>query len=514
MAVLARLRTLYDPSSRSPEALRALVDPIYFCERYVRPHDVRWTKPTAQFQIDMVYHLLAGSRFDPALLRQLLEDGRPLTDAEQMAETAFRTALIPIEHGKTTWLSVGVPLWTITVDQEVKGALIGNRKEDAQKPLTTIKWHIENNQLLRADFPELRPDYRQGWSDERIYVERRDRSKDPTIQTSGITGTIQGARLDWVLGDDVQDRKRALSETMNQADQETWQEINENRVVDGGICGCYGTLQSSRDLVMSLSRSPGYRHMHLAATDREGRYGPKGLPLFHTRERLALARARQGERRYARKYDNDAKDEGGKQLKAEWIHMVGFKDIPWDKLRYYAGVDPATGEAETSNPDEYCICWGAKDPRGVVYVLGFRASEDWGITEGTKQLASLHAHHHFARVAIESVAYGVAAKQRVWEETSVPAYKSPSTKDKATRFESLGTLFDVQRVVLYDKAPGAFGNDDEPNFWDQWIDFPEGQHDDRVDACEKMVEAAIGARKVREEPDDRTRELLSGARLT
>lgn len=456
-----------------------------------------------------MHHLLKGSRFDPNILKEV---ARPL-DAAELATTAYRTLWIPIEHAKTTWLSVVIPLWIICVDQESKGALIGNRVDDAMKPLAVIKWHLEQNQLLLGDFPEVRPDKNAGWSDERIFVQRRDRTKDPTIQTSGITGTIQGARLDWVFGDDVQDRKRALSEVMNQADQENWQEIIENRVVDGGIVGGYGTLQTSRDLIASMSRSPGYEHMHLSAYDEEGRYGEKGAPIWMTRERLELARARQGERRFARKYRNDAKDEGGKLLKAGWLNFISARDVKWAGASWFAGVDPATGEAESANPDEYSITYGIRETTGRVVVVGIIASSDWGIYEGTHELQKIHKVKGFRKVAIESVAFQVAAKQQIWRETSIPAYKSPTTKSKETRFESMGVLFEIGRAVVLDRGDGIFGNDEEENFYDQWIDFPEGRHDDRLDSTEKFLEAALSGVMHVEPVDEETRELLANARF-
>ena len=479
----------------------------------MRPHDARWNKPTAQFQKDMMEHLVKGTRFDPEIIAEF---PRP-EDAKQHASIGFRTLWIPIEHAKTTWISIVFPLWSLVIDQEVMGALIGNRQSDAMKPLGVIKWHIENNQLLRADFPELRPDFSAGWDSKRIFVERKSRSKDPSIQTSGITGTIQGARLDWILGDDVQDRQRALSEVKNQNDQEQWQEINENRIVDGGLIASYGTLQSSRDLTATLSRSPGYKHMHLSAIDERGRYGPPGRPIWLSEKRIKEARARQGERRFARKYLNDAKDEGGKKLKADWITFVTKEQIPWKDLVYFAGVDPATGEAETAEPDEYTIAYGGRSPAGVLYLLGVVGSNEWTISIGTQKLAELHEKHNFRRVAVEAVAFSIAAKQDIWSNTSVPAYKSPTSKEKDLRFETMGALFDVDRVMVYESGPGIFTNEltgeEGENFYDQWIDYDEGIHDDRLDATEKLCEAAMISGTIVKPKTGKVREALSKATL-
>lgn len=511
--MLSRLRAYHDPESKTPEARRARVDPIYFGERYIRPHDARWTQDTKEFQRDMVYHLLRGSRYDPEHLKEY--PNPQAQESRDASTTAFRTAWIPIEHAKTTWLSITLPLWVLAIDQEAMIALIGNRQKDAMKPLGVIKWHIEHNQLLRADFPELQPDFTMGWSDERIFVERKSRSKDPSIQTSGITGTIQGTRLDFVLGDDVQDRTRALSEIKNQADQENWQEIIENRVVDGGVCATYGTLQTSRDLNATLSRSPGYEHMHLAAIDEEGRYGPPGEPLFLSKARIAAAQKRQGARRFARKYMNDAKDEGGKLLSANLLHFVTKEQVPWQHLTYFAGIDPATGESEQADPDEYAIAIIGRDDRSAqAYLLATYGSSSWNLAEGTKQLQSFHNKWGFRRVAVEAVAFSIAAKQDIWRETNVPAYKSPTSKSKHMRFESMSHLFEVKRILVVEDGAGimpSVDDDDAENFYDQWIDFDEGRHDDRLDAVEKACEAAMISATVPQEKSAQIREALSKA---
>ncbi len=456
----------------------------------------------------MVYHLLEGTRFDPEVIK---EYPRP-ADAKEHSSIGFRTLWIPIEHTKTTWLSIVIPLWTLAVDQETMGALLGNRQADAMKPLGVIKWHIEFNQLLNAEFPELRPDFNAGWDNSRIFVERKSRSKDPSIQTSGITGTIQGARLDWILGDDVQDRTRALSDVKNQADQEVWQEINENRIVDGGLIASYGTLQTSADLTGTLSRSEGYKHMHLSAIN-DGKYGEAGTPIWLSSKRISEARSRQGERRFARKYLNDAKDEGGKKLKAEWLHFVTSRQVPWKELTWYAGVDPATGEAEVADPDEYAIAYGGRTPDGQVYLIGTMGKYHWNIFEGTKQLQKLHEKRSFRRVAVEAVTFSVAAKQDMWMHTNIPAYKSTTTKEKDIRFETMAGHFETKRVLILESGEGIYG-DEEENFYDQWIDYDEGRHDDRIDATEKFLEACMISGTVVQPKTGRIRDALTKARFS
>jgi predicted phage terminase large subunit-like protein len=232
-------------------------------------------------------------------------------------------------------------------------------------------------------------------------------------------------------------------------------------------------------------------------------------------ERLEKARKRQGERRFARKYLNDATDEGGKLLKADLLHFVSHTQVPWTKLTYFGGVDPATGETEVAEPDEYAIAWGGRTPDGVVYLLGTMGSPNWNIADGTYQLQKLHNEKGLMRVAVESVSFSVAAKQDIWRNSNVPAYKSQTTKSKEVRFETMSIHFESERVLVYEGGPGIFptSDDEGENFYDQWIDFNEGRHDDRLDAVEKMLEAAMISSIPPDTKSDSIREALSNASL-
>jgi len=75
-------------------------------------------------------------------------------------------------------------------------------------------------------------------------------------------------------------------------------------------------------------------------------------------------------------------------------------------------------------------------------------------------------------------------------------------------------LFEVERILVVEDGPGIFPDADDDmieNFYDQWIDFDEGRHDDRLDSVEKAVEAAMISATVPQEKTDRVREALSKA---
>ncbi len=74
--------------------------------------------------------------------------------------------------------------------------------------------------------------------------------------------------------------------------------------------------------------------------------------------------------------------------------------------------------------------------------------------------------------------------------------------------------FETERVLIYEGGPGIFGDDEEENFYDQWIDYDEGRHDDRLDAVEKFLEACMISGAVARPKEGRIRNALAKARFS
>lgn len=138
------------------------------------------------------------------------------------------------------------------------------------------------------------------------------------------------------------------------------------------------------------------------------------------------------------------------------------------------GVDLAISEREGA--DFTAIVAMARDPKsGIVHVLEaerFRA----GFSDILARVKAAAARHRPALIAIEQTQFQAAVVQELARTTSLPVRGVRPDRDKLTRFAPLLTRYE-QRLVRHDpaKVPAWFR--------EELPAFPEGEHDDGVDAA-------------------------------
>lgn len=161
-------------------------------------------------------------------------------------------------------------------------------------------------------------------------------------------------------------------------------------------------------------------------------------------------------------------------------HIITRDMIQWDnECRNYnfdyiqIWVDPAISEKEWS--DEYAI-----NVAGFIWDRIYNLESIWlngkekDIWASTNIVTQLYAKFRAKRVIVETVAYQAVLKnvfKRMW--LAVQEYKT--IKDKTTRLMEKQMLFEDKKVYF------------SPWYWneklvDQLLEFPNGEHDDRIDA--------------------------------
>lgn len=146
------------------------------------------------------------------------------------------------------------------------------------------------------------------------------------------------------------------------------------------------------------------------------------------------------------------------------------------------GVDLAISEREGA--DFTAIVAMARDPdAGLIYIKEverFRA----GFHEVLERIKAAAARHRPRMIAVEQVQFQAAVVQELARTTTLPVRGVRAERDKVTRFAPLLTRFE-QRMVRLDPSgcPAAFR--------DELLSFPDGAHDDMVDAASHAF-AALG----------------------
>lgn len=117
-------------------------------------------------------------------------------------EESDRTIILAhIESGKTYSVTVGRTLFELGCNPNLRGAIVSAKEGLAVKPLRAIKGYIENSPELHMVFPHLRPG--SLWRETQIIVDRPLQSRDPSIVALGVGTQFLGARLNWVVCDDL-----------------------------------------------------------------------------------------------------------------------------------------------------------------------------------------------------------------------------------------------------------------------------------------------------------------------
>lgn len=136
----------------------------------------------------------------------------------------------PRQHGKSTHLSIGYPLWRIAQNHNLRILVTSKTATISSGFLRGVLNHIEDNSKYQTFakycdpkgvgiVPKMSKQYRkeEKWSSNAITIDRDDLSlKDPTIQTIGLFGSIIGRRADEIIGDDIVDQKNSETEDQKQ----------------------------------------------------------------------------------------------------------------------------------------------------------------------------------------------------------------------------------------------------------------------------------------------------------
>lgn len=241
----------------------------------------------AEIFMDILYE---ESRHDPFTFMNVVmkdESGKPLSNGEIHLSWWLHIGycwlkgvtpyiLAPYGSGKSTHISVGLPLFEIGRNQNIRIATVCNTDDNAKKRMATCKLYIERDKDFKAVFPNVEPDYGREWSAHRLYVKRTGMSIDPTLESYGVLSTAQGHRLELLIEDDLVDKRDAVSaahrKQVIEAMENTW--VSRLRADDGRRVGIFTAWhvedwvhrQMAIDTVCTLKQAISKDKTHIVCT--------------------------------------------------------------------------------------------------------------------------------------------------------------------------------------------------------------------------------------------------------
>lgn len=120
--------------------------------------------------------------------------------------------MLPIGHAKT-FSSAALTLFLLGRDPTLRGAIVSATQEQAQKTLGVVADYVLHSAPLRRVFPELRKSerLRDPWTQTKITVKRPPGIPDASLYAVGIDGGLPGARLNWIVVDDILNRENTAT---------------------------------------------------------------------------------------------------------------------------------------------------------------------------------------------------------------------------------------------------------------------------------------------------------------
>lgn len=454
----------------------ALSNPCIFGEQYIKPYIRLWNTNTAKHQYYMVYEALKD-------LNVIIH--------------------VPVEHAKSTWFSLVLPLWFLINDRNTHGAIISNTATQAYGFLAAIKWHIEHNERIHKDFPELKPDYKTKWSESEIMVKRdKDKqSKDSSIVAKGTGNAILGARFEWVIADDICDLDNTANDIQRNKTFNWWNEIVDSRVIEGGRKIILGTLQHNKDLLCTLSENKTYKYINLKGLDKIN-----NVPLWEEKwsvKRLLDKKKAIGSVAWNKVIQNDRTASQNKLLNADWLNYYGETEqynfnIFSDDVQTYIAVDPAIADdkdtAEKKQLDKFALAVVGFDKISKLIFLWEYYTGHLTFPEQLKIIDKYYLKYqenaNVKKIGIELAAYQKALAQASFLLESLPPIEGIKTggKSKAAKIEAFGVYSETKRFWI---------KREHEEFIDEFIEYESGGKSPNIlDACSIAVAMIKGCGSV------------------
>ena len=126
----------------------------------------------------------------------------------------------PPRHGKSTWTTILWPAWCIGRNPSYRFLLIANTASQGSLFSMAVR-DLVTSDIYRRIFPHIRPDKNRSWNADEWFIERPNKTADPTFAAMGADGAVISRGCDFLLCDDIVDAK-------NSATLEQIEKVNDN----------------------------------------------------------------------------------------------------------------------------------------------------------------------------------------------------------------------------------------------------------------------------------------------
>lgn len=418
----------------------------------------------------------------------------------------------PREHGKSTQV-VGHALWRLGNNPNLRIKVISNNDKEASKRIVEMQQHIEKNPRFKRVFPNVVPDEGGSWNSERFYIKRDRVMREPSVEGYGVLSGGTGGRADFIILDDVVDRKNALTQpslriAVKDAVKTDWLAL----LADNGSVVAICTLWHKDDLNCDLGgaalkqwllhnegKGPVPKQDNLQDGDWFVSFDavgpnfetvwPEGWPEKRLRERARTI----GKSAFNRGWRNRVVDNTETSVDAAWIRYYKKGMLPpRSELFILQSYDLAISLKQGKKKSWFTCCTMAAQfaPQYIkIFILDVFRKKRISFPKQVSLVKQGYAALKPDTIVLEANAYQAALYQQILDTTLIPVVPVISKINKALRLESVTPNLEAGHILF------SFRLDPENNeniaergdLVNELLDFPFGDGDDMVDAFSQGV---------------------------
>ena len=433
------------------------------------------------------------------------------------------------EGSKTTIFSKFFLAFRIGHEPEKTNLVIRINGTKADETTSAVATIIRHNPRWGMVFPHVAMDKEKGWGANGYFVKRTDMEYEewvelrtrvddyPTFVGYGWdSGSIVGSRVSGIcLVDDIVDTQTVKSEKDLASIANLVYEVLTLTIKVGAWEIWNFTPYAFNDIYQELKTTGEYLVNH-APVMYPAKEGDEGAELWPEDERVPLsgkwwrlawpkqwsfARLTKkykkiGQIRFARQMLLDLEAMRGSTLKQEWMQPLYPADQIDPSWVSFFGVDYAStrDKLKLKKRDYFTIAWGKVLPGGGLIVTGgFRGH----VTkkEGLDLIASYYPIHLPQMIGVEAIGKGeefytdlMVLRDMRGNIYPLHEIKSHGRKSKGERIEDWLAPRVQSGRIMFSNAPDSFLTE----FENEWLLYPNAQHDDCLDAVYMLAKTAEG----------------------
>lgn len=412
---------------------------------------------------------------------------------------------MPPQHGKSTFLSVLATAWVMGHRPGIQIAITGFSHELVTDFSQQIK-AIVNSAAYRLVFPDVQVD---------PTLDRLDywrATNGSVIRAKSVGKKLTGRRVDWLIIDDAHAGRREAESALARRTVREWYFGDcVSRLAPGASVFLIGTRFHEEDLIGYLGSEEYtnslidnglgqelYEFVNLPAqcTDNDDALGREfGEALFpEVRDGEFLDALRLGgipNYEWESQYQGHPVSSGSGQIDTDLIRMVELDDLPETGLEFVRGWDLALTEKRSSDFTAGCLLAYHKRLDRIYIVDMFHDKKTWPKLKPIIRMKALNDLQRFGllRIGMEGVSgFDIGFREMKDDKAlkgKIKVEKKNPKGDKLLRAQPWINMIEAGKVYM---VQGRWNKE----LKDEMRLFPDGTHDDQVDAISVAYELVLG----------------------